>query len=87
MVGTLFKIYYNSFKSARRSVFWSFLAIRDYSACFATESPFAFGFVLVRRDTESLANFKYKLRPIINSEVKALPKAAKKKAKKLAKKK
>ena len=42
---------------------------------------------MLRRDAKSLANFKYELRPIINSEVNALAKAAKKKAKKVAKKK
>jgi len=46
-----------------------------------------FGFVLLRRDTKSLANFKYKLRLITNSEVNALAKAAKKTKKKPAKKK
>ena len=46
-----------------------------------------FGFVPLSHDAKSFANFKYKLRSITNSEVNALPKAAKKKAKKVAKKK
>ena len=76
-----------SSKSSKRSSRWSFSAIGDYSVCFVPENRFVFGFVLVRHDTKSLANFKYKLRPISNSEVNALAKAAKKKAKKVAKKK
>jgi len=76
-----------SSKSPKRSNRWSFLAIGDYSVCFIPENRLSFGFVVVRHDAKSLANFKYKLRPISNSEVNALAKAAKKKAKKVAKKK
>ena len=54
---------------------------------FVSNNRSAFCFVLMRHDAKSLANFKYELRPIINSEVNALAKAAKKKAKKVAKKK
>jgi len=74
-------------KSAKRSSFWSFLPIRGYFNLFVSNNRSAFGFVLMRHDAKSLANFKYELRPIINSEVNALAKAAKKKAKKVAKKK
>ena len=58
-----------------------------YSVCFIANTLIIFGFSVLRHDTKSLANFKYKLRPITNSEVNALAKAAKKKAKKVAKKK
>jgi hypothetical protein len=74
-------------KSAKRSIFLSFLLIRGYSDWFVSKNRSAFDFVLMRHDAKSLANFKYELRPIINSEVNALAKAAKKKAKKVAKKK
>ena len=46
-----------------------------------------FGFVSESPDALALANFKYKLRPISNSEVNTVAKAAKKKAKKAPKKK
>ena len=46
-----------------------------------------FGFVVASHEALVLANFKYKLEPISNSEVNTVPKAAKKKAKKTAKKK
>ena len=48
---------------------------------------FIFGFVCASHEAMALANFKYKLKPIINSEVNTVAKAAKKKEKKGAKKK
>jgi hypothetical protein len=46
-----------------------------------------FGFVFGSHEVRALANFKYKLKVIINSEVIIVAKAPKKKAKKVAKKK
>jgi len=40
-----------------------------------------FDFALLRCNTASLANFKYKLRLIINSEVNVMPRAVRKAAK------
>lgn len=54
---------------------------------FRADNPIIFVFVFASLETMSVANFKYKLRPIINSEVKTVAKAAKKKEKKAAKKK
>ena len=65
----------------------SFLASE---ACFGWLTDYRlamFGFVVASHEALVLANFKYKLEPISNSEVNTVPKAAKKKAKKTAKKK
>ena len=51
------------------------------------DNRITFGFVFGRLYASALANFKYKLRLITNSEVNTVAKAAKKKAKKSAKKK
>ncbi len=67
--------------------FQSFLIIGGYFSCFVVDSLFIFGFVFAGHETMALANFKYKLRLIINSEVNTVAKAAKKKDKKVAKKK
>jgi len=68
-------------------VFASFLIIGAYSGCFVVDNRFIFGFVVASREALALANFKYKLRLISNSEVNTVAKAAKKKEKKGAKKK
>jgi hypothetical protein len=67
--------------------FASFLLIGAYLGCFMLDGPATFGFVWKSHEALVLANFKYKLEPISNSEVNTVPKAAKKKAKKTAKKK
>ena len=51
------------------------------------DDRFIFGVVFASREASALANFKYKLTPISNSEVNTVAKAAKKKVKKGAKKK
>ena len=70
-----------------RIAFASFLIIRVYSGCFMVDNRFIFGVVLASREALALANFKYKLELISNSEVNTVAKAAKKKVKKGAKKK
>jgi hypothetical protein len=67
--------------------FESFLLIGAYLGWFMGDSPAVFGFVVESHEALVLANFKYKLEPISDSEVNTVPKAAKKKAKKTAKKK
>jgi len=59
----------------------SFLAFGDCCGCFAFYNPFVLSFGLLRRNAMSLANFKYKLRLIINSEVNVMPRAVRKAAK------
>jgi hypothetical protein len=54
---------------------------------FFVYDSFVFGFMFVESEPEVLANFKYKLKIIINPEVNLVAKAAKKKEKKGAKKK
>ena len=70
-----------------RIAFASFLIIGVYSGWFVVDSLFIFGVVLASREALALANFKYKLELISNSEVNTVAKAAKKKDKKVAKKK
>jgi hypothetical protein len=67
--------------------FQSFLIIGGYFCCFVVDNRFIFGFVFAGHEALALANFKYKLRLIINSEVNTVAKAAKKKEKKVAKEK
>ena len=67
--------------------FASFLLIGAYFGWFVVDSLIVFGFVFASHEALALANFKYKLRLISNSEVSKVAKAAKKKEKKVAKKK
>ncbi len=67
--------------------FQSFLIIDGYTCCFVDDNRFGFGFMFASHEAVALANFKYKLRLITNSEVNTVAKAAKKKDKKVAKKK
>jgi hypothetical protein len=64
-----------------RAVFASFLSIGAYSVWFVVYDRFIFGFVFGSHEPRALANFKYKLEIIINSEVNIVAKAAKKKKK------
>jgi hypothetical protein len=68
-------------KFLSRAVFASFLSIGAYSVCFVVYNRFIFGFVFGSHEPRALANFKYKLEIIINSEVNIVAKAAKKKKK------
>ena len=70
-----------------RIVFASFLIIEGYFGCFVVDNRFIFGFMFASREAVALANIKYKLELISNSEVNTVAKAAKKKDKKVAKKK
>jgi hypothetical protein len=56
----------------------SFWASGDYSIPFAVQNLSMFGFALLSHDATPLANFKYKLRVIIDSEVNVLPRAVRK---------
>ena len=59
----------------------SFLAFGDYCGSFTFYNPFVLSYGVLRRNTAPLANFKYKLGLIINSEVNVMPRAVRKAAK------
>ncbi len=80
-------IWDSAFISQYKAALWPFSTTGTSFGCSSAYNLIILGFMPDSRNALALANFKYKMRPIINSEVNTVAKAAKKKVKKAAKKK